>query len=220
MPLEIHAIGNIEANSTVNVKSQVSGQLQQVYFIEGQDVRKDQLLFLIDPRQFQQAVSEAEAALANAHAAVGQAEANYQRDLAQAQNAKATASRYAGLAAKGIISREANENYLTQAEAADRVHELKTMDDVKFLDVRLNLLNTWHIDGLQCIGDAAHAMSPIGGVGINLELRQSYLSGGSATAAFGIFVSCYLGMLALTWMRYVRRTARAELPAAAELART
>jgi 2-polyprenyl-6-methoxyphenol hydroxylase-like FAD-dependent oxidoreductase len=58
-------------------------------------------------------------------------------------------------------------------EFADRVHELKTMDDVKFLDVRLNLLSEWHIDGLLCIGDAAHAMSPIGGVGINLAVQDA-----------------------------------------------
>jgi 2-polyprenyl-6-methoxyphenol hydroxylase-like FAD-dependent oxidoreductase len=58
-------------------------------------------------------------------------------------------------------------------EFHDRVHELETMDDVKFLDVRLNLLRKWHTDGLLCIGDAAHAMSPIGGVGINLAVQDA-----------------------------------------------
>ncbi|WP_086842310.1 FAD-dependent oxidoreductase [Amycolatopsis kentuckyensis] len=58
-------------------------------------------------------------------------------------------------------------------EFTDRVHELATMDDVKFLDVRLNLLRRWHVDGLLCIGDAAHAMSPIGGVGINLAVQDA-----------------------------------------------
>jgi 2-polyprenyl-6-methoxyphenol hydroxylase-like FAD-dependent oxidoreductase len=58
-------------------------------------------------------------------------------------------------------------------EFADRIHELKTMDDVKFLDVRLDLLPVWHIEGLVCIGDAAHAMSPIGGVGINLAVQDA-----------------------------------------------
>src|SRR5882757_8554224 len=57
-------------------------------------------------------------------------------------------------------------------EFADRVHELASMDDVKFLDVRLNLLHRWHRDGLLCIGDAAHAMSPVGGVGINLAVQD------------------------------------------------
>ncbi|WP_162834044.1 FAD-dependent oxidoreductase [Amycolatopsis circi] len=58
-------------------------------------------------------------------------------------------------------------------EFADRVHELTSMDDVKFLDVRLNRLNRWHVDGLLCIGDAAHAMSPVGGVGINLAVQDA-----------------------------------------------
>lgn len=44
------------------------------------------------------------------------------------------------------------------------------MDDVKHLDVRLN---RWHVDGLLCIGDAAHAMSPMGGVGINLAVQDA-----------------------------------------------
>jgi 2-polyprenyl-6-methoxyphenol hydroxylase-like FAD-dependent oxidoreductase len=56
---------------------------------------------------------------------------------------------------------------------ADRVDELKSMDDVKHLDIRLNRLNRWHVDGLLCIGDAAHAMSPIGGVGINLAVQDA-----------------------------------------------
>jgi 2-polyprenyl-6-methoxyphenol hydroxylase-like FAD-dependent oxidoreductase len=56
---------------------------------------------------------------------------------------------------------------------ADRVHALASMDDVKHLDVRLNRLNRWHLDGLLCIGDAAHAMSPVGGVGINLAVQDA-----------------------------------------------
>ncbi|QWF78021.1 FAD-dependent oxidoreductase [Amycolatopsis sp. CA-230715] len=58
-------------------------------------------------------------------------------------------------------------------EFADRMDELATMDDVKFLDVRLNRLHTWHREGLLCIGDAAHAMSPVGGVGINLAVQDA-----------------------------------------------
>jgi 2-polyprenyl-6-methoxyphenol hydroxylase-like FAD-dependent oxidoreductase len=70
---------------------------------------------------------------------------------------------------------EAFRDNVTQIcpEFADRVGELKTMDDVKFLDVRLNLLRRWHVDGLLCLGDAAHAMSPIGGVGINLAVQDA-----------------------------------------------
>ncbi|MBB3052306.1 2-polyprenyl-6-methoxyphenol hydroxylase-like FAD-dependent oxidoreductase [Prauserella isguenensis] len=56
---------------------------------------------------------------------------------------------------------------------AHRVDELTSMDEVKHLDVRLNRLPRWHADGLLCIGDAAHAMSPIGGVGINLAVQDA-----------------------------------------------
>ena len=58
-------------------------------------------------------------------------------------------------------------------ELADRVATLRSMDDVKHLDVRLNRLKHWHVDGLLCIGDAAHAMSPVGGVGINLAVQDA-----------------------------------------------
>lgn len=56
---------------------------------------------------------------------------------------------------------------------ADRVDTIASMDDVKHLDVRLDRLRRWHRDGLLCIGDAAHAMSPIGGVGINLAVQDA-----------------------------------------------
>jgi 2-polyprenyl-6-methoxyphenol hydroxylase-like FAD-dependent oxidoreductase len=56
---------------------------------------------------------------------------------------------------------------------ADRVDTIERMDDVKCLDVRLDRLARWHTDGLLCIGDAAHAMSPIGGVGINLAVQDA-----------------------------------------------
>ncbi|UXA18454.1 FAD-dependent oxidoreductase [Mycobacterium sp. SMC-4] len=57
-------------------------------------------------------------------------------------------------------------------EAADSVGSVTSLDEVKTLDVRLNRLRRWHIDGLLCIGDAAHAMTPAGGVGINLAVQD------------------------------------------------
>jgi 2-polyprenyl-6-methoxyphenol hydroxylase-like FAD-dependent oxidoreductase len=55
----------------------------------------------------------------------------------------------------------------------ERVNELKSWDDVKLLTVALDRLPTWYRSGLICIGDAAHAMSPIGGVGINLAVQDA-----------------------------------------------
>lgn len=57
-------------------------------------------------------------------------------------------------------------------EAGDSVEVIHSLDDVKHLDVRLNRLRRWHTDGLLCIGDAAHAMSPAGGVGINMAVQD------------------------------------------------
>jgi 2-polyprenyl-6-methoxyphenol hydroxylase-like FAD-dependent oxidoreductase len=56
---------------------------------------------------------------------------------------------------------------------ADRVAELKRWDDVKLLSVTVDRLREWYRPGLLCIGDAAHAMSPIGGVGINLAIQDA-----------------------------------------------
>jgi 2-polyprenyl-6-methoxyphenol hydroxylase-like FAD-dependent oxidoreductase len=78
----------------------------------------------------------------------------------------------ADLRAEGIEAFRTNVAQVCP-EFGDRVHELDSMDDVKFLDVRLNLLRRWHLDGLICIGDAAHAMSPVGGVGINLAVQDA-----------------------------------------------
>jgi 2-polyprenyl-6-methoxyphenol hydroxylase-like FAD-dependent oxidoreductase len=55
----------------------------------------------------------------------------------------------------------------------DRVDELATWDDVKLLTVAVNRIDTWSRPGLLCIGDAAHAMSPVGGVGINLAIQDA-----------------------------------------------
>ncbi|MGW4824898.1 FAD-dependent oxidoreductase [Streptomyces sp. NPDC004227] len=57
--------------------------------------------------------------------------------------------------------------------AADRTHTLRSWDEVKLLDVRLDRLRRWHRPGLLCIGDAAHAMSPVFGIGINLAVEDA-----------------------------------------------
>ncbi len=56
---------------------------------------------------------------------------------------------------------------------ADRIGEIDDWSKVSMLEVRVNRLKRWHKPGLLCIGDAAHAMSPIGGVGINLAIQDA-----------------------------------------------
>jgi 2-polyprenyl-6-methoxyphenol hydroxylase-like FAD-dependent oxidoreductase len=70
---------------------------------------------------------------------------------------------------------EAFRGSLIQGAAflADRVGEISSFEDVKLLSVSLDRLTTWSKPGLLCIGDAAHAMSPVGGVGINLAIQDA-----------------------------------------------
>jgi multidrug efflux system membrane fusion protein len=107
MPLQIRAVGNVEAYSTVSVKSQVTGVLTQAHFKEGQNVKKGQLLFTIDPRPFE--------------AALKQAEANLARDVAQLQNSREQARRYAELVKKQYVSQEQYDQIRANADAAEAV---------------------------------------------------------------------------------------------------
>ncbi|MER5914372.1 FAD-dependent oxidoreductase [Streptomyces sp. NPDC001982] len=74
---------------------------------------------------------------------------------------------------------------------ADRTQHLRSWDEVKLLDVRLDRLRRWHRPGLLCIGDAAHAMSPVFGIGINLAVEDAvatarYLTGPLSRGSVGL----------------------------------
>ena len=109
VPVQLRAVGNVEAYTTVSVKSQVTGVLNQAHFKEGQDVKKGQLLFTIDPRPFD--------------AALKQAEANLARDTAQLRNLREQVRRYAELVDKQYVSREQYDQIKTNADAAEAVVE-------------------------------------------------------------------------------------------------
>jgi 2-polyprenyl-6-methoxyphenol hydroxylase-like FAD-dependent oxidoreductase len=66
---------------------------------------------------------------------------------------------------------------------ASRVNEISSWDDVKLLTVKVDRLQTWYRPGLLCIGDAAHAMSPVGGVGINLAIQDAVAAANLLTAS-------------------------------------
>ncbi len=119
VPIELRPIGNVESYSSIPVKAQISGELMSIRFTEGQDVKKGELLFQLDPRPYDQALHQAEANLTRDIAQEKQAEANLARDLAQAQNARTQAARYSALAADGVVSKEQNEQMRTSSSAAD-----------------------------------------------------------------------------------------------------
>lgn len=109
IPLQLRAVGNVEAYTTVSVKSQVTGVLNQAHFKEGQDVKKGQLLFTIDPRPFE--------------ATLKQAEANLARDTAQVRNLREQVKRYAELVERQYVSREQFDQIRANADAAEAVVE-------------------------------------------------------------------------------------------------
>lgn len=117
VPVEIRAVGTVEPSATVQVKSQIAGELLSVRFVEGGEIKKGDLLFEIDPRPYREALRQAEAAVARDQAQLRQAEANLTRDTAQSKNADAEAGRYDALMKQGIIAREQYEERRTTAEA-------------------------------------------------------------------------------------------------------
>lgn len=103
VPVQVKAIGNIEAFTSVAIKSQVSGQIARLHFAEGTDVEKGALLISIDPEPFKAMLSQLEAVLA--------------KDLAQAKFAREQADRYAGLLKEGIVTSDQYESLQSNAES-------------------------------------------------------------------------------------------------------
>lgn len=104
-PIELRVVGSVESPWTVDVRPQVEGALEAIHFREGRDVRAGDLLFTIDPRPYQAALTAAEANLA--------------RDRAQAHNAEAEQRRAADLFTQGIVSIDVNDKAAATARALE-----------------------------------------------------------------------------------------------------
>jgi membrane fusion protein, multidrug efflux system len=117
VPLQIKAIGNVESLSTIAVRSQVEGTLTRVAFVPGQEVKKGDLLFTIDSRPLQAQLSEAEANLLKAMAAVRQGNDIVAKDQATANNSRTILNRDARLIEAGVISREEYDNANAKLQA-------------------------------------------------------------------------------------------------------
>ncbi|WP_448267455.1 efflux RND transporter periplasmic adaptor subunit [Nostoc sp. DSM 114159] len=146
VPIQLQAIGNVQAGSTVSITPQASGRIIGVYFKKGQDVKKGQLLFTLDDRSqaaaIQQAqgvvakdqasvqqardaltrdlgqVDQARATLVKDQALVRQAQANLAKDRAQAEFAQGQSDRYSALYKKGAISLDQAQQYVSNSKSA------------------------------------------------------------------------------------------------------
>jgi multidrug efflux system membrane fusion protein len=152
VPVELDAIGHAVAIQSVTVKPQVSGQLQQVFFKEGQEVRKGDVLFKIDPRPYQEALNKSEAVLA--------------KDEALAEQAVSDEQKYAELLKKNFASREQYDQY--RANAASFENQVKA-DEAQANNDRLQL-------------EYCTIASPIGGRTGNLMIDAGNVVQASSTA--------------------------------------
>ena len=109
VPVELSGIGTVEPYSTVSIRVQVTGTIQNVHFKEGQDVKKGDLLFTIDPRPFEAALKQAQAVLA--------------KDMSMLENAREQARRYAELVKKEYVSREQYDQIQASANANEAAVE-------------------------------------------------------------------------------------------------
>ena len=125
VPVELSAIGNVEALQSVAVQARVSGEIQSVAFREGQDVQPGDLLFTIDPRPYQAALAEAQARL--------------ERDRALAKNSEESAARYGDLVKKEYVTPEQYEQMRAAAEAA---RATSRADEAAVENARLSLSYT------------------------------------------------------------------------------
>jgi len=118
IPTGLQVIGHVEAHLTVTIKAQVGGILTQVYFREGDFVRKGDPLFEIDRRMLESQINQFQANLSRDEAQVGLAEANLARDEAQEKYALAQVDRYSRMLKKGLVSAEQADQMKANADTA------------------------------------------------------------------------------------------------------
>jgi multidrug efflux system membrane fusion protein len=145
VPIQVKAIGNVEAYNAVAVRSVVAGELTRIHFRQGQEVRKGDLLFTIDQRPLKSALDQAEGTLA--------------KDKAQLENAKVLAVRYQKLFEDGISSKELADQNRT---AADTFAAAVRADEAAVENARVQL-------------SYATIRSPIAGLAGNLVVYEGNL---------------------------------------------
>jgi membrane fusion protein, multidrug efflux system len=117
VPIDVTAVGNVEAYNTISIRPQVSGQLTKIFIQDGDYVTTGQKLAEIDPRPLQGQVAQAEAQLSKDRAQLQQATANLARDVANEKYAREQADRYASLFSQGVVSKDDRERFASNADA-------------------------------------------------------------------------------------------------------
>jgi len=179
VPVEVAAIGNVEAFETVSVRSQVTGIVTDVMFHEGDFVKKGDQLFTIDPRPYEAMLEQAKANLARDEALLAQSQAQLARDKAQSDYLQQTSQRNAELAERGILSKDMLQQ--SQAQAAANTAAVKA-DEAAVESARAQL-------GAQqaAVDNAALQLaytvirSPINGRTGNLTMKPGNLAAANTT---------------------------------------
>jgi multidrug efflux system membrane fusion protein len=117
VPVDITAVGNVEAYTLIALRSQITGVMQEVLLHEGDTVKKGDLLFKIDERPFRAALQQADANYVRDQALLAQSEAQLVRDSANAKYTALQADRQSQLVEQGIISKDVGEQSRSQADA-------------------------------------------------------------------------------------------------------
>jgi len=173
VPVELRAVGTVQPSVTVQVRSQIAGELMSVHFTEGTEVKQGDLLFEIDKRPYEEALRQAEATLARDTAQLHQYEANIARDRAQAKSTDADAARNTQLAKEGIMSQSAGE--LARANS-DALHESIKADQAAMESSRAGIESDKSaIDGARLNLNYCDIRAPISGRAGNLLVQQGNL---------------------------------------------
>jgi len=117
VPVDLAAIGNVEAFASISLRSQVTGVVEELSFHEGDMVKQGQVLVNLDRRPFEAALQMAEANLVRDRALLAQSEAQLARDAANAEYMQLSAERQQQLNTRGIISKDVAEQMRSQADA-------------------------------------------------------------------------------------------------------
>ena len=179
VPVEIAAVGNVEASTTIAVRSQVNGVLEGVGFHEGDFVKKGGVLFTIDRRPLEDALAQAQANLARDQSLVSQAEAQLARDNSTAEYQERNAQRQAQLVEKGIVPKDTGDQARSQAEA----NALAVKADRAAIESAKAQLNVQQaaVDGARVQLEYAVIRSPIDGRTGDLTVKPGNLVSANTT---------------------------------------